>query len=252
MLFGNSKLDRAFEFIAQTDFDIFCLQEVPEEFLARLKTLPCSIAFCIDTKQPFKKRTRNIFMVILSKYPIMARGELSFPDYWPRLPLRTHLFIWLMRPFGFLKVHGHGALFADIRIPNIQSVVRVFNLHLMLVHPSLRLKEFETAMARRDPSLPTIVCGDFNILEKPHITPLNWFLGGRVTDALFYNSERTHIEKCFVEQELTNVLHGKITHSFSRSQLDHILISKTFSIKNAGVISGRFGSDHHPTRAELT
>jgi endonuclease/exonuclease/phosphatase family metal-dependent hydrolase len=114
------------------------------------------------------------------------------------------------------------------------------------------LKEFEIAMAARDRSQPTIVCGDFNTLEKPHITLLNWILGGRASDAALYSRERTHIEKRFVEYELHNPLSGKITHPSSRSQLDHILVSHSFSIKNVAVLPDRIGSDHHPIRVEVT
>jgi len=125
-------------------------------------------------------------------------------------------------------------------------------IHLVLAQPSWRLKEFEAAMLERDPTRPTIVCGDFNILEKPHITLLNWILGGRMTDALFYTRERTHIEERFVEHGLTNVLRGAITHPLSQSQLDHILASHSFSIENAAVIPDRYGSDHHPIRTEIS
>ena len=129
--------------------------------------------------------------------------------------------------------------------------MRIFNLHLILAHPARSLREFEIAMAEHDPLRPAIVCGDLNTLERPHIGILNWILGGRVSDALFYNRERTHIEKRFVVHELTNAFAGKITHAVSRSQLDHILVSHSLSIKNASVIPERYGSDHHPLSVEI-
>jgi endonuclease/exonuclease/phosphatase family metal-dependent hydrolase len=252
MLYRNRELDRAFRFIAESDFDIFCLQEVPEEFLKRLQTLPYFIAFRIDVERLFESGTIQNYVIILSKYPIETHGEMSFPDYWPFLPLRTRIFVRCMRSFGFSKIRNRGAVFADIRVPGFARAIRVFNLHLILAQPAWRLKEFEHAMLTRDPAKPTIICGDFNILEKPHITPLNWLLGGRITDALLYARERTSIEKRFVEHELTNSLRGKITHPFSRSQLDHILVSRSFSIKNTTVLPDRIGSDHHPIRVEVT
>ncbi|MFA6408299.1 MAG: endonuclease/exonuclease/phosphatase family protein [Candidatus Paceibacterota bacterium] len=252
MLWSNRKLDRAFEFISKSDFDIFCLQEVPEEFLARLQTIQCHISYRTEVFRLFSSGTIQNFVVILSKHPILAEGDIPFPEYWHMLPLRTRLFVRLMRPFGFSKIRNRGAVFADISIPNMQNAIRIYNLHLILAQPAWRLREFEQAMAECDPKRPTIICGDFNILEKPHITPLNWVLGGRVTDALHWSRERTTIEKRFVEHELSNPLRGKVTHPFSHSQLDHILVSHSFSIKNAEVIPSRLGSDHHPILVEVT
>ncbi|MDO8576205.1 MAG: endonuclease/exonuclease/phosphatase family protein [bacterium] len=256
MLFRNRELDRAFDFIAHADFDIFCLQEVPEDFLARLKTLSISlnyhsdfIAFRTDVDRLFKRGTERNYVVILSKHPIVAQGEIPFPDYWPLLPLRTRIFVTLAWPFYFSRISNRGGVFADVNVNGVS--VRIFNLHLILAHPTWRLKEFETAMAERDPSRPTIVCGDFNILESRHIAPLNWLLGGKMSDALLHRRERTNIQQRFVEHQLVNPLAGGITHRVSQSQLDHILVSHSFIIKKAEVLPDRIGSDHHPIRVEI-
>ena len=249
MLYRNRELDRAFQFISESDFDIFCLQEVSEVFLKRLQTLPCSIAFHTDVERLFKEGTEHNYVVILSKHPIGAHGEIPFPEYWSLLPLRTRLFVRLMPSRFFTKIRNRSGLYADVTVHGIS--VRVFNLHLILAQPAWRLKEFEMAMAERDASRPTIVCGDFNTLEKPHISLLNWLLGGSVADAALYNRERTHIEKRFVEHQLTNALAGGITHPLSQSQLDHILVSHSFTIKNAIVLPDRIGSDHHPIFVEI-
>ncbi len=252
MLFRNQELDRAYAFIAESDFDVFCLQEVPEDFLKRLQALPCSIAYRIDGERVFREGVVRNYVVILSKHPITAQGEIPFPDYWDLLPLRTHLFVRLMRLFSFSKLRNRGAIFADIRVAGMPSSIRVFNLHLILAHPSWRLKEFEAAMAERDAARPSIVCGDFNTIEAPHISILNWLLGGGISDAALYSRERTRIQRRFVEHQLVNPLIGGITHPLSQSQLDHILVSHSFSITHAVVISDRFGSDHHPIHVSIT
>lgn len=251
MLFRNRELDRAFDFIAKSDFDIFCLQEVTDEFLARLQTLPCAIAYRTDVERLFKEGAVRNYVVILSKHPVESQGEIPFPEYRRLLPLRARIFIRLMRPFGFSKIRNRGAVFADIRIPGMASAVRVFNLHLILAKPAWRLKEFETAMAERDPSRPSIVCGDFNTIQSPHISILNWLLGGPISDAAFFNRERMRITERFVEHELVNALAGGITHPLSQSQLDHILVSHSFSVKKASVLPDRVGSDHHPIFVEV-
>jgi len=48
MFHRNADLQHAFDFISKVDFDIFCLQEVPEKFLSKLATLPYSIVHGID------------------------------------------------------------------------------------------------------------------------------------------------------------------------------------------------------------
>lgn len=248
MLFINRELDRAFDFISKSDFDIFCLQEVPEIFLARLKKLPLQIAYRVDTEKFSKSESVTMFNVILSRHQITAQNEIQFPNY-EQLPLRTRLLANTTPIQLFSRARNRGGIYADIMIQKIS--LRVFCLHLTLMHPALRSNEFETAMTKQDMSQPTIVCGDFNILEKPHITPLNWLLGGNLSDALFYKRERKQIEKHFSEHKLTNALSGEITHPLSRSQLDHILVSNSFSIKNAEVIPDRYGSDHHPISVEI-
>lgn len=250
MLYRNRELDRAFEFISHADFDIFCLQEVPEAFLARLRTLPYSLSFHTDVERLLPSGVVPIYNVILSKHPITAQGEIPFKEYWQSLPLRTRFFVRAMPSRLFSKIRNRNGLYADVLVG--ETRVRVFNLHLILAHPAWRLEEFERAMAERDPAQPTIVCGDFNTLEAPHITPLNWVLGGRMTDALLHRRERAHIERRFVAHELTNALHGSVTHKLSHSQLDHILVSRSFAVTEATVLPDTFGSDHHPIRAEIS
>lgn len=250
MLYRNCELERAFSFIAHADFDIFCLQEVPEGFLRRLETLPYHIAYRIDVERLLRKGTVRNFVVTLSKHPIIAQGEIPFPEYWESLPVRTQLFVRMMPSHFFTKIRNRGGLHVDLQLPTGTSM-RVYNLHLILAHPAWRMKEFETAMASREESQPTIVCGDFNILETPHITPLNWVLGGRMSDALLYNRERMLIEQHFVEHALVNPLRGSATHTLSRSQLDHILVSRSLLIQKAEVLPDPVGSDHRPIRVQV-
>ena len=249
MLYRNQELDRAFDFISKSDFDIFCLQEVPEEMLARLKALPFHIASRIDTEKLSPAGSTPMYVVILSRYPIEKQGEIAFDDYRSLLPLRTRFFIRCMPNKFFTKICNRGCVYADITVEGI--LFRIFCLHLVLAQPAWRLAEFERAMTNRDETRQTIVCGDFNILEAPHITPLNWILGGTLSDMFLYKRERTTIEKQFATYGLTNVLRGKVTHSISHSQLDHILVPRASTIQKAAVLSDCVGSDHHPICVEI-
>lgn len=245
MLYRNKELDRAFAFIANSDLDVFCLQEVPEAFLERLRSLPYHLHVGTDALR--LSSNTKLYLVILSKHPLVHTGRFEYEE--PRVGLRARIFVRVMYFFHFTHVSERGGIYADLRIKD--KLVRIFCLHLRLSYPKQRIEELDVALANRDRSLPSIVCGDFNILETPHITPLNWMLGGRITDTLFYSRERTVIEKKFVEHELQNPLRGNYTHLLSTSQLDHILVSKDFSITNASVIPDRYGSDHHPICVDI-
>ncbi len=249
MLFNNKRLDDALEFIRRSDFDFFCLQEVPESFLKRLQTLPFHVAYATDVDR-ISPRAERIYLVTLSRHPIENQREVSFPDYLEKLPWRSRFFVFLMRPLGWTRIKNRSCFYLDANVKG--QVTRIFNLHLILANPQWRLEEFERAMAERNPSLPTIVCGDFNVLESPRVSILNWILGGRIGDTVLWNRERITIEQRFISHELTNPLRAKSTHPLSRSQLDHILVSHHLNVREASVIPERYGSDHHPifTRIE--
>lgn len=249
VLFNNPQTERVFAFIRDSEWDIFCLQEVSVALLEKLKMLPINLEYRTDAEKLLSSGTVSLYTVTLSRFPIVHRGEIPFPEYTKLWGWRTRLFVALMRPFHFSRLRNRGGLFIDIKVG--AKSMRVFNLHLILAQPAWRLEEFERAMAERDPEQATIVCGDFNIVESPLLTPLNWLFGGRVSEMLRYRQERTHIEQRFLSHELLNPLCGKITHPFSFSQLDHILVSKSFSIKNATVIKERVGSDHRAIRVEV-
>ncbi len=249
MLFRNKRLDEALTFVRESDADIFCLQEVPEGALREFTALYPHHAEAIESERLLPERPLATYGVILSRYPITNSGVIPLDDHQSELPWRTRLLIRLLRPVGWSRIRDRNAVYADIESP--QGPTRIINIHLTLSNPGWRLKEFEAAMLHRDGALPAIVCGDFNILERPHITPLNWLAGGRISDAFLHGRERTVIEEHFVSHGLTNALRGSATQTLSRSQLDHILTSSHFTITNARVLPERYGSDHYPISVEI-
>lgn len=251
MLFRNPDMDRAFQFIANADFDVFCLQEVPEDFYERLKTLPFYLSAAPEVERIFNGARSSQYLVTLSRFSLNNEGRIPLPYREIMLPLRARIFVGIMTRLKLwaLGVGNRHSLYTDLETP--EGTRRVFNLHLPLATPAWRSEEFEKAMLERDPSIPTIVCGDFNILERLHITPISWALGGTLGDFFFYRRERVRIEERFFEHQLTNPLRGKITHRISRSQLDHILVSQSIEILNAEVIADNYGSDHQPIFAEV-
>jgi len=247
--FRNKDFDRAYRFIESLDFDVLCLQEVPEEFLARLKALPYHIRSSVDVDRYFNKGTVRNYLVILSKHPIGATKTFSFDL--PYIPPRTKVFMKALRPLGWSKIDGRTALIADIELPSFAKPVRVACLHLLLAHPSVRYREFERTMETMGEVREKILCGDFNIIESPQASLVSWAHGGTVLDTLLWKRERAMIQKRFAHYQLVNPHLNLRTHPFSRSQLDHILVSGHMKIKTSGVMEDRTGSDHLPIFVEL-
>jgi endonuclease/exonuclease/phosphatase family metal-dependent hydrolase len=246
MYHNNPDLDRAFRFIAGLDFDTLCLQEVPEQFLERLKTLPFHIAYSPDVDR-IGIETEYNFCVILSRHPIVTSEGFSFPSlHWP---LRTRAFVTFMYPWGWRKIGNRGSLYADIMLPKTGRT-RMFCLHLTLSYPKRLLREFDLAASYRRSSMPSVFCGDLNIIESFRVTLTNWLLGGHFADIFNKGQSRTEAEKRFAELGLQNPLRGSSTHSFAKSQLDHILIPNGFRVIKAEVLADRVGSDHHPVLVE--
>lgn len=250
MLYRNKELDRAFAFVAESDFDIFCLQEVPENFLKRLQTLPYAIAHCIEVERLLPSGVNRNYSVILSRHQIISEGEIPFPDYWSLLPLRARLFVHLMPSRYFSRIRNRGGHYADIVVDGI--AVRAVNVHLVQAHSAWRLQELNTALTVLDSTKQRVLCGDFNTHSKPYTTLMNWILGGKMSDFFFYRRERMQVDETIRAHGLANPLAGKVTHDFSHSQLDHILVSSSYTITNASVIPERYGSDHHPIRVSIT
>jgi endonuclease/exonuclease/phosphatase family metal-dependent hydrolase len=243
MLYRNPDPERAFSFVKGLDFDILCLQEVPGTFLERLKTLPCEITFGIDADRiEDDGNVTHTYCVILSRRKILGHRDFPFP---PLLnTARTRLFIRLMRPWGWQRITNPRSLYADIDMPTLGRV-RVFSVHLTLSYPERILQEFGIAAALRSPSTTNIICGDLNVIESPHVSILNWILGGRFRDIFAWRSGRRDMEKKFSELGLQNPLRGTRTQTISCSQLDHILIPNDIRVTRAEVVRDRYGSDHH-------
>lgn len=252
----NEHLDEAFSFIQNLECDVLCLQEVPEAFLARLRTLPFHLAESVDSawyEQEGKtwRETRRYYLVILSKHPISAHRSYAVMERPPRA-VRTSIFQFVMHYLGHWSrgvARDRTILSADLAFGT--QTMRLFSLHLDLVTPALRQKQFEQVRKHLYPTYANIICGDFNILDSWRMKPLNWFLGGPLAQALPWYDERGRIEKSFADAGLKNTLRGLITHRVAHSQLDHILVPASAQVIDRRVIRETHGSDHCPVTATV-
>jgi endonuclease/exonuclease/phosphatase family metal-dependent hydrolase len=240
----NTRQNAAYDFIRGADFDVFCLQEVPETFLARLKELPYHLAFAPDSVMLVApQKTMTHYAVILSRFPLSDSGPIRFPK--AASPLRARLLTKAMKPFGWRKNAGKGSVWADTDVPGIGRV-RFFSLHLSLSSPTRRREEIELIAKDLPPDIPAILAGDFNVIEHALVQSLNWFLGSSIRESHPFHRERKYLEERFAHYKFKNPLRGKVTHGFSRSQLDHILVPEGFTVTDASVIRKTYGSDHRP------
>jgi endonuclease/exonuclease/phosphatase family metal-dependent hydrolase len=247
--FRNPNHDRIVDFIRSSDFDVFCLQEVPDALLERFKREFHHVASAPEMSREHRGVVTTQHVVTISKHPIIAVTPIPFGDATITY-LRAKFIIGILYMLGMWGRSSGERNILQVDLETPHSTVRVYNIHLLVEYPAQRLRGVRKALADRDKSIPTIVCGDFNTIEFPKISLLNWLYGGTVGDVIFYKRERRTIERMFSEYGLSNPLVGSVTHPLAHSQLDHILISKDLTAKSAHVIHDRIGSDHYPIFVE--
>ena len=240
-------------YIEGLDFDLICLQEVTEEMLVQFKRMPFNIVYHVDRfSEVINLFTKNIievnYAVILSRYEIREHGKIQFPKLLRTFNSNTFEF-FMERIQKWESVSNLGAVYADLVIKGKQ--VRVFSVHLALWNPQTRANEFEHLMEYLPEQGATVVCGDFNILEYGPLKILNLLLSGSVYEGMPWYPERKLFEERFKKYNLSNPLQGQTTHKFSRSQLDHILVSPGVKVTKAWVEQDSHGSDHQPVGIEI-
>jgi endonuclease/exonuclease/phosphatase family metal-dependent hydrolase len=244
----NREVPRVADYIRHLDFDVLCLQEVTPELLEKLRAMPFHLSYHIDVIRLFwRGRTEHNYVAILSKEAPVNTGNLQFFNF--PFPLHTRAFIAFMSLFRWSFVTERGALYIDV--PFKGETLRVFSVHLTLWGATNRAKEFEAVTGHIEPGKPTAVCGDFNVIEYGPMKVLNWLLGAPLREGMPWYPERDLFEERFSKAGLANPLRGKVTHAFSRSQLDHILLSKDLVATTAVVHKETHGSDHQPVSVEI-
>ena len=245
MLYRNLEQDRAFAFISELEFNVLCLQEVPKAFLSRLSTLPYNVVSSLDVELTRGERSFTLHNVILTPHPIRASKTFEIPVL--TLSLRSKLCLLLKE--GWTNLTRRQGIFADIGFPS--GDVRVFSVHLAVLSPSARAKDFQVVASQLRKNEDAVLAGDFNIIEHPLTKAFGWFFGAPLSEVLPWKDERHEVERLFQGWELQNPLRGKITHTASLSQLDHICVPRRATILRAAVLKDTYGSDHKPVFVEF-
>lgn len=242
----NKKPQEVLDFVRSRSSDIVCLQEVPETLLSEIESLFPFSAHAVDSTRIRYEEKLVLYNVILSPYPLSRAEEVHHTDVVH--PFRTKMTIRALAREGWSKSTGRNAVtaIADTPIGRIQ----LFSAHLTLTSPTNRAREFSDLLAHAT-TLPKIIAGDFNIIERPRIKVLNWFLGASLYESLPWFPERAQFEERFENAGLGNPLRGTITHHFSHSQLDHILVPKIYVVDESGVHHNMHGSDHKAVFVEI-
>lgn len=244
----NKEPESAVRFIETLDFDVLCLQEVTPRMLVLLKQLPYHIVYHVDIVRAVPKGAAyRDYVVILSKHEFKGHHTFQFPDF--PFPRYVRFLIRLLSRVRMEWVNERGGIYADVLIG--KRLVRVFSVHLTLWGPKNRASEFALVASLVDPAIPAVITGDFNVIEYGPLKLLNALLGASVRESLPTYPERKLFEARFKEFDFENPLRGRVTHDFSRSQLDHILVSRSLVVESTMVLPELCGSDHHPIGVEI-
>ena len=140
--YTSTNFDKIASVLEKTEADIFCFQEA-QELMKRLDSF--DRLKMLNHIFPDREQDRN---VILSKFPIISSGELTFPSFTNK-PLEK-------------------ALWADIEIGN--KLVRIYNCHFEIigVGPKERAEQLKFVLAdSKKHTDSTIICGDLNTTIPP-------------------------------------------------------------------------------------
>ncbi|HEY0481805.1 MAG TPA: endonuclease/exonuclease/phosphatase family protein [Kofleriaceae bacterium] len=217
--YANPNVGKTLDAIAAADADVVLLQEVSpawrDALVARFSTA-------------YPHRAFHLYARMAGGLAVLSRLPLDKTEMWPP-PAGTGAWFPASRlivraPFGplqVLNVHLRPALDGG-------SWVRGF-----MTTPEVRRKEIEAHWHRLDPSLPTLVAGDFN--EDPSGRALDYLAAQGLTRVPTTGPTTWHYE----------TTGGSGTYDLLKMDIDHVVIDHRLIARDARVLDAGT-SDHRP------
>jgi endonuclease/exonuclease/phosphatase family metal-dependent hydrolase len=266
VLYKNPKPEQLLAFLREQvkAVDVICLQEVRQEILTELEKFGVFIKLGADAERQSKSTGKKIYdhIVIMSRHPM---GKARWRRYEVRdSPTRRwRLFDKLTsgkEETSFLYEAKRGSVSADVIVDG--RPVRVICGHPSVWGAKRRRGEILDLLDQVTMISPTIVCGDFNILDDWVIKAVTNFLCADTLGEGLYEMgpwyrERTMMERLFQLYLFQNPLKGhktfwaKLFGLKFGFQLDHALVPASSHVTRAEVLPDMYGSDHHPVLVEV-
>lgn len=239
----NKRLKRAVAYVLSLAPDVVCLQEVPSSLLPALAALPnYSLTSCFDWKHD-RDETKHAYICTLTKMKPKSQERYVY-DTERSTSIFTHAYTNI-----YHIQEQHQAIVVTLAVGKNRSI-RIVNTRLSCaVGIGDRLREFTALVQQtKHPTIPTLYCGDFNILDNQPVNKLTGWIRG-FTRRDYTLNERDLFEKIWKEEGVTNIFKGSSTTFYSVGntpllQPDHILVPQSVFCSMHRIIQTRFGSDH--------
>lgn len=234
----NKKAQDAILFALSQNPDILCLQEVPQNILEYLRETP---GYTVHASYDFisKNPEKHGYTVTLTRLPVSDEREIPYDRNMNQSIMNRYLYEKLIH-----QVEQHNAIL--ITIQTDKGLLHVVNTRLSCaVNTRSRLIEFQNMIERVPSDIPTIFCGDYNVVDSQLVNRVTgWVRGFKRPD--YKLNERKEFEKLFNKHNLINIFRGRSTSLVNRPllQFDHILIPKTVVVTHKELFKRRYGSDH--------
>ncbi len=235
---GNRSIKSLFNYIAELEPDVICLQEVHEQHIDTIgDTFPNYKAML--ARQFFLKsdckRSIKLYNVTLSRLLVLEHAEVAHNWSGYSLPPRYR------RNYSSLDLHFGQT---DLVFGGADNY-RVFNTHFeCIAPPRLRLNRLQQVNSLFRTNSQNIIAGDFNTFLNPLYSFFTAPLYGNYTRGDFLTIERKAFTREFKRMNLVNHFSGQHTFVYFPGQYDYILAPPDLEILESSRLKYRHGSDH--------